>query len=113
VAWLDTVPGPAAFERADVRELVELRASRYGPGAVATARLAWNDPERLMRRFSKNLALLAEARLVRRRRDGYYVLYEPAPGGVAAAVATLEDYVGSPADDTTYETIAGATGGEP
>jgi DNA-binding transcriptional ArsR family regulator len=272
---LETVPGPAALERADVRELVEHRAARYGPGAVATARLAWSDPERLLRRFvdllqaywqrafadewrqlgprlenvarrdartvltrgvyavldgrfadtvvdpeagwfqrnsphdhevrpsrrrpvtfvpsvyvwphvrvncdapwplaviyppadvradaradpvpetlpralralaeptrlqllrviaarprsteelahlvglssagtSKNLARLAGAGLVRRRRDGYYVLYELAPGGLAAVADTLLAYVGSTGDDgDACETMAGATGGEP
>src|SRR5262245_62339074 len=48
---LDPTPGPGAFERADVRALVERRARAYGPAAVATARLAWEDPERLLRRF--------------------------------------------------------------
>jgi DNA-binding transcriptional ArsR family regulator len=48
---LETTPGPAAFEREDVRTLVERRASAYGSAAVATARLAWEDPARLLGRF--------------------------------------------------------------
>ena len=56
---------------------------------------------------SKNLGLLAAAGLVRRRRDGYYVLYELAPGSLESVAAGLEAYVGG------YETMAGATGGEP
>jgi len=63
---------------------------------------------------SKNLARLAGAGLVRRRRDGYYVLYELAPGGLAAVADTLLAYVGSTGDDgDACETMAGATGGEP
>jgi DNA-binding transcriptional ArsR family regulator len=60
---------------------------------------------------SKNLTLLAEAGLVRRRRDGYYVLYELAPDGLAAVSSALAAYVGEAGD--AYETMAGATGGEP
>ena len=48
---LETTPGPAAFEREDVRALVERRAGAYGSAAVATARLAWEDPARLLGRF--------------------------------------------------------------
>jgi DNA-binding transcriptional ArsR family regulator len=48
---LDPEPGPVAFEREDVRTLVERRAGMYGAEALATARLAWEDPERLLRRF--------------------------------------------------------------
>ena len=55
---------------------------------------------------SKNLGLLAAAGLVRRRRM-LYVLYELAPGSLESVAAALEAYVGG------YETMAGATGGEP
>jgi DNA-binding transcriptional ArsR family regulator len=48
---LETTPGREAFEREDVRGLVERRAGAYGPAAVATARLAWEDPKRLLGRF--------------------------------------------------------------
>ncbi len=48
---LDAPQGPSALERDDVRSYVEGRARWYGPEAVANARLAWNDPERLLRRF--------------------------------------------------------------
>jgi|GEM_PF-2057374 DNA-binding transcriptional ArsR family regulator len=48
---MDVPQGPAALEREDVRAYVEGRARRYGPAAVAAARLAWTDPERLLRRF--------------------------------------------------------------
>jgi DNA-binding transcriptional ArsR family regulator len=48
---LDPEPGAGAFEREDVRALVERRAGTYGPTAVATARLAWDDPQRLLGRF--------------------------------------------------------------
>ena len=271
---LEAPPGPAAFEQRDVRQLVERRAGRYGPDAVATARLAWDDPERLLRRFvgllesywerafaeewhrlgprlgavarrdartvlthgvyavldgrfadtvvdpdagwflrhsphdhevrpsrrrpvmfvpsvyvwphvrvncdapwpltviyppadvradarlepvpptlpralralaeptrlqllraigarprsteelahlvglsaagtSKSLALLAEAGLVHRRRDGYYVLYELAPGGLSAVSSALASYVETAGHGDVYETMAGATGGGP
>jgi hypothetical protein len=36
--------GPGALERDDVRAFVEGRARRYGPAALGTARLAWEDP---------------------------------------------------------------------
>jgi DNA-binding transcriptional ArsR family regulator len=48
---LEAPQGPAALEREDVRALVERRAQRYGQAALATARLAWDDPDRLLRRF--------------------------------------------------------------
>jgi DNA-binding transcriptional ArsR family regulator len=53
---LEPEPGPAVFERGDVRALVERRAGSYGAEALATARLAWEDPERLLRRFVDLLA---------------------------------------------------------
>jgi DNA-binding transcriptional ArsR family regulator len=44
---------------------------------------------------SKNLALLAQSGFVRRRRDGYYVLYELDPEALPALAATLGAYVGA------------------
>jgi DNA-binding transcriptional ArsR family regulator len=60
---------------------------------------------------SKNLALLAEAGLVRRRRDGYYVLYELAPGALSGVSSALAGYVGARDADPSYETMGRATGG--
>ena len=42
---------------------------------------------------SKNLTLLAEAGLVRRRRDGYYVLYELEPDALSGLASALGAYV--------------------
>jgi DNA-binding transcriptional ArsR family regulator len=47
--------GPSALERTDVRAYVENRARYYGAGAVAVARLSWNDPARLLCRFAELL----------------------------------------------------------
>lgn len=58
---------------------------------------------------SKSLSLLAEAGLLRRRRDGYYVLYELAPGALSAVLQALAAYVES--GEEGYETMGAATGG--
>jgi hypothetical protein len=55
--------------------------------------------------------LLAEAGLVRRRRGGYYVLYELAPDALAGVATELGAYIRGVSADPTYETMAEATGG--
>jgi DNA-binding transcriptional ArsR family regulator len=52
---IDAPPGAGALERADVRAYVEDRAGYYGAEAVAVARLAWDDPPRLLGRFVRLL----------------------------------------------------------
>jgi DNA-binding transcriptional ArsR family regulator len=60
---------------------------------------------------SKSLGLLADAGLVRRRRDGYYVLYELAPDALADLSRELAAYVRGGFPGAPYETMAEATGG--
>ena len=43
--------------------------------------------------LSKHLRLLAEAGLLERHRDGYYVLYRIVPGQVAALAPSLEAFL--------------------
>lgn len=58
---------------------------------------------------SKSLSLPAEAGLLRRRRDGYYVLYELAPGALSAVLQALAAYVES--GEEGCETMGAATTG--
>ena len=43
--------------------------------------------------LSKHLRTLAEAGLLERHRDGYYVLYQIVPGRVAALAPSLEAFL--------------------
>ena len=49
--------------------------------------------------LSKHLRTLAEAGLLERRRDGYYVLYRIVPGQVAALAPSLEAFLEQQAPD--------------
>ena len=46
--------------------------------------------------LSKHLRTLAEAGLLERHRDGYYVLYRIVPGQVAALAPSLEAFLEPP-----------------
>ncbi len=60
---------------------------------------------------SKNLGLLAEMGLVRRRRDGYYVLYELEDDALETVSEALFAYVCGGDRETPCETMGRATEG--